>query len=157
MTKMSKIDTEIKNALAANSESFKEANSIEQLAKEINVPVKNLEAAYNGYNNAAKTHYDEAFNKDRMWLRALNHGKLYAVKLMPYHFTSVGGLRINPEMEVVNTDDAPIAGLYAGGNDVAGLYSDTYTLWASGHAFGFATYSGRKAAQEAIEFIKHGK
>ena len=157
LTKMSNIDTEIKNALAVNSESFKEANSIEQLAKEINVPVKNLEAAYNGYNNAAKTHYDEAFNKDRMWLRALNHGKLYAVKLMPYHFTSVGGLRINPEMEVVNTDDAPIKGLYAGGNDVAGLYSDTYTLWASGHAFGFATYSGRKAAQEAIEFIKHGK
>ncbi|MFB2773886.1 FAD-dependent oxidoreductase [Shewanella xiamenensis] len=157
MTKLSNIDNEIKNALAVNSESFKQANNIEQLAKEISVPVKNLKQAYESYNYAAKTHYDEAFNKDRVWLHPIDNGKLYAVKLMPYHFTSVGGLRINPKMEVVNTDDAPIKGLYAGGNDVAGLYSDTYTLWASGHAFGFATYSGRKAAQNAINEIKSGK
>jgi fumarate reductase flavoprotein subunit len=119
--------------------------------------VANLKHAYDSYNLAATTHYDEAFNKDRMWTRPLNHGHLYAVKLMPYHFTSVGGLRINTQMSVVNTDDNPIKGLYAGGNDVGGIYSDTYTLWASGHAFGFATYSGRKAAQNALEYIKTGK
>lgn len=157
MTKLKNIDSEIKNALAAKSESFKSATSIEQLAKAIDVPVANLKHAYDSYNLAATTHYDEAFNKDRMWTRPLNHGRLYAVKLMPYHFTSVGGLRINTQMSVVNTDDNPIKGLYAGGNDVGGIYSDTYTLWASGHAFGFATYSGRKAAQNALDYIKIGK
>ncbi|MGX9460780.1 FAD-dependent oxidoreductase [Shewanella sp. A14] len=156
MTKLKNIDNEIKNALAVNSESFKKANSIEKLAKEINVPVGNLKKAYNDYNNAAKVHYDDAFNKERMWMHPLNHGNLYAVKLLPYHFTSVGGLRIDTKMQVVNTNDNPIAGLYAGGNDVAGLYSDTYTLWASGHAFGFATYSGRKAALNAIDYINSG-
>ncbi|QSX34208.1 FAD-dependent oxidoreductase [Shewanella avicenniae] len=157
MTKLGNIRTEIKNALAAKSESFFAADNIEQLAKEINVPVANLKASYAQYNNAANNHYDEAFLKDRMWTRPLNHGKLYAVKLMPYHFTSVGGLKVTNDMQVVNTDEKPITGLYAGGNDVGGLYSDTYTLWASGHAFAFATYSGREAAKHAVEYIKQGK
>lgn len=157
MTKLTNIHTEIKNALAANSESFFQANNIEQLAKEIGVPVANLKASYEQYNTAATTHYDDAFLKDRMWMKPLNHGKLYAVKLLPYHFTSIGGLRVNRDMQVITPEEQPIPGLYCGGNDVGGLYSDTYTLWASGHAYAFATYSGRLAAQHAVAAIKAGK
>ncbi|KAA0887966.1 FAD-dependent oxidoreductase [Oryzomonas rubra] len=153
-TKLKSMRTEIKNAVAANSESFKAADSIEELAAQIGVPADSLKKTYNNYNNYATIHYDEQFAKEHRLMKPLNNGRLYAVKLMPYHFTSVGGIRVNNNMAVLDKDDRPIEGLYAGGNDVGGLYSDTYTLWASGHAYGWATYSGRMAGLSALKAIK---
>lgn len=153
-TKLTSLPTEIKNALAAGSESLKAADTIEGLAKEIGVPVSTLKQTYNDYNRYAENHYDVAFAKEHRWMQPLTTGKLYAVKVMPYHFVSIGGIRINTEMEAIDENDQPVAGLYAVGCDVGGLYGDTYTLWASGHAFGFATYSGRLAGMNAAAAIK---
>ncbi|WP_281184366.1 FAD-dependent oxidoreductase [Trichlorobacter lovleyi] len=144
---------EINNALAAGSENFKAADSIEELARQIDVPVDTLKKTYTNYNKYAENHYDPEFAKEHRYLLPLNKGKLYAVKVMPYHFTSIGGIRINTDMAVIDKNDKPISGLYAGGCDVGGLYSDTYTLWASGHAYGFAAYSGRMAAESALKAI----
>ncbi|WP_035385359.1 FAD-dependent oxidoreductase [Ferrimonas futtsuensis] len=156
-TKLSNIRQEIKQALAAKGNNFKSADSIKGLAKEIGVSAKTLQLSYDNYNKYAGQHYDEEFVKEHRWLRPIDHGKLYAVKLLPYHFTSIGGLKVNRELQVLGANEQPIPGLYVGGNDVGGLYSDTYTLWASGHAFAWATYSGRKAALSAVDHMKHSK
>lgn len=154
MTKLKGLRGEIQNALAAGSDNFKGADSIEELARQIDVPVDTLKKTYTNYNKYAENHYDQEFAKEHRYLKPLNKGKIYAVKVMPYHFTSIGGIRINTDMAVVDKNDKPISGLYAGGCDVGGLYSDTYTLWASGHAYGFAAYSGRMAALNALKTFK---
>ncbi|WP_299789541.1 FAD-dependent oxidoreductase [uncultured Shewanella sp.] len=153
-TKLTGLRDEIKNALAVNSDGFKTASSIEALATEIGVPVDALKKTYDNYNSYAENHYDPEFVKEHRWLTPLNQGQLYAVKMMPYHFTSIGGLSVNTQMEVLGHDNKAISGLYAGGCDVGGLYGDTYTLWASGHAYAFAVYSGRMAGESALKALK---
>ena len=153
-TKLETLREEINGAVAVNSESFKAADSIEELAGKIGVPVKNLEKSFADYNKYASNGYDKQFLKDHRYMKPLNKGRIYAVKVMPYHFVSIGGMRVNNQMAVLDKNDNPIKGLYGGGCDIGGLYSDTYTLWASGHAYAWAVYSGRMAAQSALADIK---
>jgi len=152
-TKLTNLREEINNAVAANSESFKAAGSIEELARQIGVPPDTLKKTYDDYNRYAENLYDQQFAKEHRWLKPVNKGKIYAVKLMVYHFTSIGGIRVNKDMAVIDNNDKPIAGLYAGGVDIGGLYSDTYTLWATGHAYGWSVYSGRMAAASALKAL----
>jgi fumarate reductase flavoprotein subunit len=152
-TKLKNLREEIRNAVAANSESFKAAGSIEELARQIGVPADALKKTYDDYNKYAENLYDQQFAKEHRWLKPINKGKVYAVKLMVYHFTSIGGIRVNKDMAVIDSNDKPITGLYAGGVDIGGLYSDTYTLWASGHAYGWSVYSGRMAAASALKAL----
>lgn len=152
-TRMKNLREEIRNAVAANSENFKAADSIEELPRQIGVPADALRKTYGDYNKYAENHYDQQFAKEQRWLKPINKGKIYAVKLMVYHFTSIGGIRVNRDMAVIDNNDRPIAGLYAGGVDIGGLYGDTYTLWASGHAYGWSVYSGRTAAASALKAL----
>jgi fumarate reductase flavoprotein subunit len=153
MTKLANLKEEIRNAVASDSDAFKAGDSIEELAKKIDVPAAALKKTFDDYNRYAACGRDAQFFKATRWMRPLTKGKLYAVKLYPYHFTSIGGIRVNRDMAVIDRDDRPIEGLYAGGCDVGGLYSDTYTLWASGHAYGFAVYSGRMAGESALRAL----
>ncbi|ABV37338.1 putative flavoprotein subunit of a reductase [Shewanella sediminis HAW-EB3] len=153
-TKLTGLRDEINNALAVNSDGVKTAESIEALAKQIDVPMDTLIKSYHDYNAYSKNGYDPQFVKDHKWLRPLNHGNLYAIKMMPNHFASIGGLNINTKMQVLGHDNQPISGLYAGGLEVGGLYGDTYTLWASGHAYGFSIHSGRTAGASILKAIK---
>ncbi len=153
MTKLGNLKEEIQNAVAADSDAFKVGDGIEELAKKIEVPVDALKKTYKDYNRYAACGHDPDFFKSNRWMRPLTRGKLYAVKMYPFHFTSIGGIRVNRDMAVIDKDDRPIEGLFAGGCDVGGLYSDTYTLYASGHAYGFAVYSGRVAGESALKKI----
>ena len=153
-SKLTNLRKEIAGALAAKSDNFKAANSIEELARQIGAPAAALKETYENYNRFARHHYDEQFAKEHRFLRELNHGKLYAVKLLPYSFVSIGGIRINTKMQALDSKFSVIPGLYVGGCDVGGLHGETYTLWASGNAFAFATYSGRMAAINALQDIK---
>lgn len=153
-TKMTSLRKEIAGALAADSESFKAADNIDELARQLGVPVANLKTSYDNYNRYAEHHYDQQFAKEHRFLTPIGKGKLYALKLLPYHFVSLGGIRVNTKMQALNAEFQVIPGLYVGGCDVGGMHGDTYTLWASGNAFGFATYSGRMAAVNALKEMK---
>jgi len=152
-TKLTNLRNEIEGAIAAGSESFKAANSIGDLARQMGVSSEKLEKTVEAYNKGAANKYDEEFVKDSRWLKPVKSSKYYAIKIFPYHFVSIGGIKTNTNMEVTDNKDQAIPGLYAGGCDVGGLYGDTYTLWASGHAYGFAIFSGREAAKSAVKYI----
>lgn len=153
-TKLSKLRNEIDAALNLKSDAVKKAASIEALAKQIGVPADNLAETLKQYNKAASVRFDQDYFKLDQWLRALKGKNYYAVKLHPYYFCTLGGLRTDTDMHVLDKQDKPIEGLYAAGTDVGGLYGDTYTTWTSGHAFGFAAWSGQKAAENAVKSLK---
>lgn len=152
--KLPNLQKDIDEALAADSDNFKAADSVEQLAKEIGVPEANLAAAVSAYNKGCEVQHDSQFFKLKNYMRPLNTKKLYAIKLKAYYFSSYGGLVTNRNHQVLDKNNKPIKGLYATGLEVSNMVGPTHTTWSSGHAFGFAAFSGRHAALHATENMK---
>ncbi|MDO5530776.1 FAD-dependent oxidoreductase [Sutterella sp.] len=150
LDKLPKLKDEIKAALDAGNSTFVSAESLDALAAKIGVPAESLRATVAEYNGFAKDGHDLDFGKSRKYLRTLEGSTFYAVKLFPFHYTSLGGIRIDPDFHVVTPDRKPIPGLYAAGVDVGPLYGDTYAVWTSGHSFGWSSWSGRHAALSAV-------
>jgi fumarate reductase flavoprotein subunit len=93
------------------------------------------------------------FMKDPRFLQPLRIAPYYAFKCVPSFHGTIGGIKINHRMEVLDKQGHPIPGLYAGGIDTGGWESDTYCLTLSGSAFGFALNSGRIAAENASKYV----
>ncbi len=155
--KLKDLKKDIDEALAANSDVFKAAGSVEELARKIGVPADALKASLEKYNRACDNQHDGEFHKNRTYLRKLDPTKLYAIQLSAGFFSTWGGLRTNRMHEVLDTHNKPIPGLYAAGLEVSDMVGPTYSGWTSGYAFGFASYSGRHAALNAAKKIDGGK
>ena len=95
--------------------------------------------------------------KSHQYLRPISGTTYYAIKLFPFSYTSLGGIKIDKGFRVLDKNNHPIDGLYAAGVDAGGLYGDTYPVWTSGHAFGWSSYSGRHAALQALQDKKLAK
>lgn len=152
--KLPDLQKEIDAAVEIKSDGFKAADSIAQLAKELGVPEENLQKAVESYNKSCEVGHDGEYYKAKAYLRPLNTKKLYAIKLKAYFFSSYGGLNTNRNHQVLDKDGNPIKGLYATGLEVSDMVGPTYSTWSSGHAFGFASYSGRHAALNAVKEIQ---
>ena len=125
--------------------------TIAELAKQIGVPAATLEETMKRYNENVAFGFDRDFYKEREWLTPINKGPFYAIKIAPYSFTSIGGIKIDQYMHALDKNNQPVKGLYCTGMDAGGMYGDSYPVWFSGNAFGFSSWSGRHAALQAIE------
>lgn len=156
-TKYTNLKEDIKAALAADSDGFKAASTVAGLAKAIGVPEKALEETVREYNKTCEAQHDPMMLKDRRYLRPIDGKELYALKLKSYFFSAYGGLLTNRSHQVLDANNKPIPGLYAAGLEVSNMVGPTYPDFFSGHAFGFASYSGRHAAINAVETMKKAK
>lgn len=129
----------------------KKADSIEELAELMGVPVDSFKATIDEYNDACRIGEDPEFFKKPQYLRPIVEAPFYAIPLATGTMGSAGGIRINGNMQVVTAEYEPIPGLYAVGLDATGLYGDSYNMEVPGAANGFAHTSGRIAAHHAIE------
>lgn len=130
-------------------------DTIEELANAIDdVDSEKLIETLNEYQQFCKDGVDKKHFKQAKYLRALSKPPFYAIRMSASILTSIGGIRINGNMQVTDENYDPIPGLYAVGNDASGLYGDSYNLDCPGTASGFAHASGRKAARHIIENIK---
>jgi fumarate reductase flavoprotein subunit len=66
--------------------------------------------------------------------------------------TTIGGIKIIQDMEVLNKHDEPIRWLYAEGSDTGRWGGDTYCFDLYGSTFAFAISSGRIAGENAIKY-----
>ncbi|MBQ8828886.1 MAG: FAD-dependent oxidoreductase [Burkholderiaceae bacterium] len=155
--KLKNLRNEIAENIAKGADHVVKASSIEELAKKTSLPVGNLKKAFETYNQACDQGFDGQFFKKSRYLRKLDPTKLYAVKLRALNFTSIGGLLVNRNFEVLDKAGNPIKNLYAAGVDLSGYVGATYTTWSSGYAFGFSAYSGRHAGLNAANAIKASK
>ena len=149
--KVTDMKKEIKDVLAKGSDGFKSGATIAELAKQIGVPAATLEETMKRYNENVAFGFDRDFYKEREWLTPINKGPFYAIKIAPYSFTSIGGIKIDQYMHALDKNNQPVKGLYCTGMDAGGMYGDSYPVWFSGNAFGFSSWSGRHAALQAIE------
>lgn len=130
-------------------------DTIEELANAIDdVNAKTLIKTLYEYQEFCKTGVDVKHFKQAKYLRPLSKPPFYAIRMAASILTSVGGIRVNGDMQVTDDDYVPIPGLYAAGNDASGLYGDSYNLDCPGTANAFAHASGRKAARHIIKTLK---
>ena len=147
--------TELGNKLElqANKGKVKIANSWKEIAKWIGAIPKVLKTTIEEYNSFCNQKHDEMFFKEKRFLQPLRTPPYYAVKCYQGVYNTIGGIKINHYMEVLDERDFVIPGLYAAGTDTGGWESRTYCLPLSGNAFGFAINSGRMAGENAVKYL----
>ncbi len=129
------------------------ADSWDDIAGWIGTDAAVLKATVDEYNDFCDHGYDAIFAKERRYLLPLYRAPYYAIKCHSHILDTIGGIRINERMEVLDNNDKPIRGLYAAGVATSGWEAETYCSDLSGSAFGYAINSGRIAGENAAEFI----
>ncbi|WP_294520394.1 FAD-dependent oxidoreductase [uncultured Pseudoflavonifractor sp.] len=119
---------------------FAHADTLEDLAAIVNIPAGALTDTVERYNGFVAAGEDADFG--RKVTTAMGDGPYYAVEMNLRYYATLGGLRINNSMQVLDTDGQPIQGLYAAGEVVGGVVGDIY---ATGSLFGWAMTSGHNA------------
>lgn len=102
------------------------------------------------YNRACEGGYDHLFLKDRRYLIPLRTPPYYVIRMGVDYLDTIGGLKINERMEVLDIKGLPIEGLFAAGIDTGGWVGDTYCIRTTGTTFAFAINSGRIAGENAV-------
>lgn len=152
--KLTKLWDEYNEQVKAGNSAIFQADSIKELAQKAGLDADALQqtiSTYNGYCAAGK---DEEFGKNPEYLLPLDQGPYYAFDLKVGYFTTVGGLKVNTNAQVLDESDEPIPGLYAGGSDAGGLYGDTYdVIICAGSQQGWAVHSGKTAAEHAKTYL----
>ena len=82
-------------------------------------------------------------------------GHYMAVRYYPGAYGTVGGVRINRNCEVLDSNGEPIPGLYSAGSDANIIYGDSYNFKLPGNTMGFAINSGRIAGMSMAEYIEN--
>lgn len=138
---------ELEEAVAAENPTVWKGETIEELAENMGIDPDTLSATLSRYNEMCANGEDEDFGKDPEYLVAMEEGPYYAITPVVCIFQTMGGIGVNRDMQVVDDDDEPIAGLYSSGMASCGLYKETYCYQVSGGSNCYCLYTGRKAAQ----------
>ncbi|WP_149202460.1 FAD-dependent oxidoreductase [Actinotalea subterranea] len=127
--------------------------TLAELAAGIGVSPEVLEAEVAEYNRMCHDGKDTRFHKEK-YLVPVETGPYFAIKMEPGIMVTMGGIKIDDQMRVIDQAGAPIPGLYSVGCDAGGLFGDSYILTVPGSANGFALTSGWLAADHATQMIK---
>jgi fumarate reductase flavoprotein subunit len=145
---------DIEAALKVEAEKgrVKIAGSWDEMADWIGADAEALEATVARYNDCCARGYDEDYAKERRYLVSLKSPPYYAIRGQAVILDTIGGIRINENMEVLDRQNRVIPGLYAAGVVTSGWESEIYCSDLSASAFGFAMNSGRIAGENAFRF-----
>lgn len=133
-----------------------EADTIEGLAEKLLIPADALRATVDRYNELCAKGVDEDFGKESYRMMPIDTPPYRGVTLGGQLLCTLDGLRINTKMQVLDKCGEAIEGLYAGGNDSGGFFSNCYPELivgaAMGRTFTFARLAGENmAATEAAD------
>lgn len=134
-------------AKAISSKMGHTANTIEELALALNIPVKKFSATVKRYNDLVAKGADEDFGKRVANLTPIAKAPFYAMKCSAPLVVTVGGLNVSPQMEVLDGKDEPIPGLYAIGNVAGNFFGNDYTSICLGISHGRCLTFGRLLGQ----------
>jgi fumarate reductase flavoprotein subunit len=146
-------DLENKLHLEVNNGTVRISDDWDGIAGWIGASPEVLKATVDEYNACCDNGHDDVFAKDRRYLEALRTPPYYALRCYPSFPSTIGGIKINHRMEVLDREDDPIPGLYAAGVDTGGWETVTYNAILSGSTYGFAINSGRIAGENAADYV----
>lgn len=136
--------------LAMSLDSTACADSIEELAKIIEVDSSILKSTVDRYNELCDKGIDEDFGKSSDKMYPIKGEKYYAIKLSPSATVTFSGIVTDLESRVLDSNNSPIKGLYAAGETAfPGLFGTEYP--GCGVAISSGSYYGRVAGENAAK------
>jgi fumarate reductase flavoprotein subunit len=126
------------------------ANTVEELAEKIDLPVKTFQATVERYNELARMGKDLDFGKRPDRLTTLDRPPFYAGKGGYELLVVMGGLNVNTRLQPLDKDWEVIPGLYAAGNVVGNRFAVDYPLIVPGISHSMATVFGRLAGLNSV-------
>jgi fumarate reductase flavoprotein subunit len=138
-------------AFAKKGRGVKITNSWDEMAKWMGVPPDLLQATIDEYNAGCDSGND-LFGRDKRSLSPLRTPPFYAITAGLTLLVTHGPIKTNKKMQVLDTKEDPIPGLYVVGDDIGGVDEDIYG-GLGGHSQGFALTSGRLAGQNAATYV----
>jgi succinate dehydrogenase/fumarate reductase flavoprotein subunit len=139
------------------------ARTIAELAAACGIDAAGLERTVARFNDSARLGEDPEFrrgadayqrfngapwHKPNPCVAPLDQSPFYAVRMIAGELGTFAGIDTNADAQVVDRDGAPIAGLYAVGNDAASVFEGTYPAAGAtlGPAMTFGYIAGRHLA-----------
>lgn len=128
------------------------ADTIEELAAQLNVQPEVLTATVARYNEIVASGEDTDFGKDSAYLDcSIAQGPFYAFVNVPRILAAYGGLDIDQNMAVLDVQGNPVPGLYAAGLDAGSFMGNVYSVTTT--TAGFAICSGYMAGQGVAGYL----
>lgn len=153
-----KVRTEFQDLAAGKSggpwgRKILKADTIEELATKMKVPVETFKATVARYNELARQKKDLDYAKRPDRLTAIDKPPYYAewTPKPAMSLVVLGGLLVNARLQALDKDGQPIPGLYLAGNTVGRRFKSGYPLICPGISHSMALTHGYMAGKFASE------
>lgn len=133
------LETQLKNGKVVS------ADTLEELAKKMDVPVDTFVATVKRYNELVANKNDEDYGKRAELLTPIVKPPFYGGKLLSTILTMCGGLKTNPKCQVLDENDKPIGNLYVAGSSAGDFFANDYPTICPGIGHGRCITFGRLA------------
>ena len=131
-----------------------QADTIEELAEKLNIPVDTFKATVERYNELSKIGEDEDFGKEDYRLSTLDTAPFYGTRQCGgYFICTMDGIQIDDTLHAMSTEGEAIPGLYVVGDCSGNYFAGSYPNLMSGAAAGRSATFGRLAGQFAAKGI----
>jgi fumarate reductase flavoprotein subunit len=130
---------------------IRSAETLEELAQKMEVPVDNFLATVERYNELARKGVDEDYGKRAACLTTIEKPTFYAAPLGTALLVTLGGLKINEDLQVLDEELNVIPGLYAAGNASGNYYANDYCVNLPGNSHGRAFTFGYLAGKSIVK------
>ena len=137
----------IEKGMASSGETYEELAQNMGLDEE---GVKNFAATMDTWNNAVAAGVDEEFGRNNGMDADLSTAPYYAIQIAPGIHHTMGGIKIDPQTEVINTEGEVIPGLFAAGETTGGVHGGNRI---GGNAVCDFVVFGRIAGLSAAEYV----
>ena len=128
---------------------FLKNDTLEGAAQAAGIDPAGLRATVDHYNAMIREKgADEDFGRTNAVYTLSEEGPYYVIEQRSRFATTLGGVAVNADLQVVTPYDEPIPGLYASGDTAGGMNG---TLALGGNGLGFALTSGRRVALMAAQ------
>ena len=128
-----------------------QADTIEELAEKLNIPVDTFVATVNRYNELCEKGEDEDFGKEAYRMLPIKQAPFYGCRQGASLLCTLDGLRINTKMQVLDKNGEVIDGLYAAGDCSGGFFAHNYPEYIVGVAVGRTLTEGYLLGAELAE------
>ena len=123
----------------------------QELGQAAGIDGENLAATIERYNGFFAGGVDEDFNRDLAVTMPFTGKRFFALTTNSCVLATVGGLTIDGNCQVLDTDDKVIGGLYAVGNASGNFFAGNYPRHIPGTSIGRAITFGYVAAEHAVK------
>lgn len=129
-----------------------QADTVKDLADKLSIDSNTLSQTVERYNQFAETKRDEDFGRTTGMRHPINKGPFYAIKIAPGVHHTMGGVTINTDTQVLDTDKHVIQGVFAAGEVVGGVHGANRI---GGNAVADIIIFGMQAGRKATDYINH--